>query len=432
MIRSRKIEVVLLIALVLSLMLSWEFPADALGKTKMVYWTMLNYKGTSVRDRAETQMIQNFMKKYPDMEVVVESIPWTEITRKTILAVKAGRGPDVTRVSLTMIGEQFDHDTLIDLDPFVDKYWTLEKKNDSLQWKSTTHKGKKKAFIISPLVPCIYYRTDLFAKTGLPEPKTWDEMGRVAQAMTTKDTWGFIVGLHPAKGIIEMYFYPFVWGAGGRVFDENGRGIWNNKYGQQAVQFLVDLVHKYKAMPIEALQYTHDDAMEGMRAGKFAAKVDGSNRRVYINTSKAVAGKIGMWRFPSVDGKMPSPPSAHGWGLGIPKTSKHKEEAWKFIDHMISYESLMIYAKVAGEIPSRASVLKDPYFQGPEGKPFKWFIDYLDAVEGMLDFDIPHPSNVGKLRQSIVNATADVILGKKTLKEALDRSVEEYNKLLKR
>jgi multiple sugar transport system substrate-binding protein len=389
---------------------------------------MLKYKGTSVRDKAETQMIENFMKRYPDIEVAVESIPWTEITRKTILAVKAGRGPDVTRVSFSQIGEHFDRDTLMDLDPFVDKYWTAEKRNDIVGWDSTTYKGKKKSFVIAPLVSCLFYRTDLFAKTGLPEPRTWDDLGRVAQAMTTKDVWGFIAGLSPAKGIIDMFFYPYIWGAGGRPFDENGRAIWNNEYGQQAVQFLYDMVHKYKAMPKEALQYTHDDAMEGMRAGKFGIKFDGSNRRKYILSSKAVAGKIGMWKFPSVEGKKPSPSNIMGWSLAIPGTADHKEEAWKFIDHMICPESLMIYAKVAGEIPSRKSVLKDPYFQGPEGKPFKWFIDYMAE----FDIEMPHPHNVGKLRQTLANAIAEAILEKKSIKEALDHAAAEYNKLLEK
>ena len=149
MINSRRIQIGLLMVLVMSLVLCWGFSTEALGKTKIVYWTMLKYKGTSVRDKAETQMIDNFMKKYPDIEVVVESIPWTEITRKTILAVKAGRGPDVTRVSFSQIGEHFDRDTLIDLDPFVDKYWTKENKNDILGWDSTTYKGKKKSFVIA-------------------------------------------------------------------------------------------------------------------------------------------------------------------------------------------------------------------------------------------------------------------------------------------
>lgn len=428
MISLRKIQVGLVMTLVVSILLTWGFPSDTLGKTKMVYWTMLKYKGTSVRDKAETQMIGNFMKRYPDIEVVVESIPWTEITRKTILAVKAGRGPDVTRVSFSQIGEHFDHESLTDLDPFVEKYWAQENRDDILGWDATTYKGKKKSFVIAPLVSCLFYRTDLFAKTGLPEPKTWDDLGRVAQAMTTKDAWGFIAGLSPAKGIIDMFFYPFIWGAGGRPFDENGRAIWSNKYGQQAVQFLYDMVHKYKAMPKEALQYTHDDAMEGMRAGRFAIKFDGSNRRKYILSSKAVAGNIGMWKYPSVAGKRPSPSNIMGWSLGITKTAKHKEEAWKFVDHMISPESLMIYAKVAGEIPSRKSVLKDPYFHGPEGKPFQWFINYMSE----FDIEMPHPHNVGKLRQTLVNAIADVILEKKQAKEALGQAEAEYNKLLKR
>lgn len=428
MMRTKELQICLVMVLFFSLIVVWGLPTYVLGKTQLVYWTMLKYKGTSVRDKAETEMVDNFMKKYPDIEVVVESIPWTELTSKTILAVKAGRGPDVTRVSFTQIGEIFAHDILIDLDPFVEKYWTAEKRKDIIGWESTTYKGKKKSFVIAPLVTCIYYRTDLFAKTGMPEPKTWDELARVAQVMTTKEIWGYIEGLSPAKGLIDQYLFPFIWGAGGEPFDEKGRAIFNNKYGQMAVQFLYDMVHKYKAMPIEALHYGLDDGLEGMRAGKFAIRFDGSNRRTYILSSEAVAGKIGMWKIPSLDGKRPSPSNIMGWSLAIPKTSKRLEEAWKFIDHMISPESLLINVKVAGEVPCRKSVLKDPYFEGPEGEPIKWFVDYMSE----FDIEMPHPTHTGKLRQTVNNAIADVILKKKTVKEAMDQAVGEYNKLLEK
>lgn len=410
------------VALVLAI---WVESAAAQGKTRIVFWTMLDHKSTNVRSVAERTMVEKFMAANPDIDVEVQSIPWTELTRKTIVAVAAGKGPDVARISFSQFREHIDHDTLIDLDPFV-KDVTPEQRRDYLAWGATTWQGKKKSFILAPLVNAIFYRKDLFARTGMEPPRTWDELAKAAKAMTTPEVWGFGFALQPGKDLTDQYLFPYIWGAGEQPFDAAERATWNNTSGQAAIQFFADMMLKHKAMPRESLQYSLDDVLEGFRAGRYAMIIDGSNRYAHANSSKVVEGKIGLWRLPSPDGKTSSPPNMMGWSVGVTKSATNPQAAWRFVQHMVSPESTLINAKVAGEVPSRVSVLKDPWFETPAAAHIKWFLSYLQDH----NLEMPHPHNVGKLRQVIVNAVHEIVLAGKPVKEALDKSVAEYNRSL--
>lgn len=49
-----------------------------------------------------------------------------------------------------------------------------------------------------------------------------------------------------------------------------------------------------------------------------------------------------------------------GWGLGIAKSSKHPEEAWKAIQYFTSVEAQRRFILQAGYVPSRRELFTDP------------------------------------------------------------------------
>ena len=49
-----------------------------------------------------------------------------------------------------------------------------------------------------------------------------------------------------------------------------------------------------------------------------------------------------------------------GWGLGIAKSSRHPEEAWKAIQYFTSEEAQRRFILNAGFVPSRRSLFTDP------------------------------------------------------------------------
>jgi multiple sugar transport system substrate-binding protein len=49
-----------------------------------------------------------------------------------------------------------------------------------------------------------------------------------------------------------------------------------------------------------------------------------------------------------------------GWGLGIAKTSKHPEQAWKAIEYFTSAEAQRPFILKTGYLPSRKELFTDP------------------------------------------------------------------------
>ncbi|NWM39920.1 extracellular solute-binding protein, partial [Escherichia coli] len=60
-----------------------------------------------------------------------------------------------------------------------------------------------------------------------------------------------------------------------------------------------------------------------------------------------VAGKVGVVPAPGIDGKSAVSAVNGSMGLGVTSTSKHPDEAWKYIAFMTSQQTQNQYAKLS-------------------------------------------------------------------------------------
>ncbi|HDM70188.1 MAG: ABC transporter substrate-binding protein, partial [Thermotogae bacterium] len=94
----------------------------------------------------------------------------------------------------------------------------------------------------------LYVNTDLLDLEGLEIPKTMDELLETAKTLTQDldgdgnvDQYGF--GIRPNVDTFQI-FLRF---NGGRIYDEEKKEVTiNSPQAKEALQFMVDLVHKYK------------------------------------------------------------------------------------------------------------------------------------------------------------------------------------------
>ena len=370
-------------ALVASLAILFPPPAQAQGteaKTTITYWTFLPFGGTRPREAGETKIIQAFEQANPNIAVKVEVVPWDELHTKFLTAFSTGRGPDVIRVDPTQILLHTKANSLAPLDPYV-KDWPQATKDDFFLWEGTIVNGKKVAINIGQNVFTLLYRKDLLEEQKLQPPKTWDEFVTVAKALTTKDRWGFAYPASRTGSYFHVVFAPLVWGAGGDVVDPQGKALIDNEASARALTFLADLVRVHKVAPPEVQSFNLQDVMQGFMAGKYAMVIEGANRYSSIQASDTVKGKVGVATMPAFDASKPAPAYATGgWNLAINAKSSRKDQAWKFIEHYVSYESQVVVAEVAGDFPSRKSVFKTPFMQRPENAYLQEFNQILDKA----------------------------------------------------
>ncbi|NLY31060.1 MAG: sugar ABC transporter substrate-binding protein [Firmicutes bacterium] len=408
----------------LSLLLIAGISMIAQAEEEIVFWTFLNPADQSPRSQVQTQLIEEFERQNPGVKVNVQIVAWNEIAPRLIQAVNSGRGPDVVRIASDSWEQQIDADTLLPIDQFVDEAY---KQDWLLPWEfGVNENGERVAIWIEHRVVSLYYREDLLAEVGETVPTTWSDLGRIAGKLTEKGYVGFTVGLSQGgagNGLMECYFKPVIWAAGGYLLDENGRAAFNGPAGHKAMQLLYDLVHTYKAIPQETLVWDVDGMFQGIQAGRVGMSLFATHRVATARQSEAVGESIKVAPVPGFDGR-PSPAHVTGWTLAIPNTCKDPELGWKFIDHMTSTEAQILNAKVAGELPARKSAYDDPWFQeDPFGREMVEWKAYIDEYGRIPQF----PAEYLYLHSVLVEAAQKIVQGNVPIEQALNEAAEKYN-----
>ncbi len=386
---------------------------------ELTYWTMLDHSSKDARARTERAILDKFMQENPNVKIKVDTTPWNKLPQKTILAVQSGGGPDVSRVSF---GQTLEYVNLKTLKP-LNEYFQGEA-GSGLLGESTVFNGQRMGVVYTPVPNAILYRKDLFAETGLPEPRTWDEFAKVAAAMTKGNVYGFGIGLSPAKSLVPNFIQPYIWGAGGKVFNE-GCGAWDNPEGVRSVQFLSDMINKHKAMPSDVLRLSNDDVLDGFRAGRFASVVEEASRASTAAASEATKGKVGLWRFPSDTNAKGSPPYIYSWSIGVTSSTKHPEEAARLVKFMTDSTADHIKAETSGELPARAASLNGINFNPANAEVSSAFVRYLADFEKSPQ---TYPKNPAKFHDLLIQAVQQVMVDSVPIQKALSDSVAAYNK----
>ncbi|WP_375459711.1 ABC transporter substrate-binding protein [uncultured Enterovirga sp.] len=395
------------------------YAARGSDKVELTYWTMLDHSSRDARAQTEREILKRFMQENPNISVKVDTTPWNKLPQKTILAVQSGGGPDVSRVSFGQTLEYINLNTLQPLDPYLQG-----DERTGLLGESTVFDGKRMAIVYTPVPNAILYRKDLFAATGLPEPKTWDDFSKVAAAMTKDRVHGFGIGLSPAKSLVPNFVQPYIWGAGGKIF-EGACGAWDGPAGVKSVQFLLDMMNVHKAMPSDVLRLTNDDVLDGFRAGRFASVVEEASRASTAASSDITKGKVGLWRFPSDSSAKGSPPHIYSWSIGVSSASKHPQEAARLVKFMTAAAADHIKAETSGELPARASSLAGIKFNPANAAVSEAFVTYLADFEGSPQV---YPKNPAKFHDLVIQAIQQVAVEKVPVQKALTDSVAAYDR----
>jgi multiple sugar transport system substrate-binding protein len=382
---------------------------------------MLDHSSKDARAQSERAILEKFMQENPNIKVRVDTTPWNKLPQKTIMSVQSGGGPDVSRVSFGQTLEYINLQVLKPLNPYLEG-----DANTGLLGESTVFNGQRMAIVYTPVPNAILYRKDLFAETGLPEPKTWEEFAKVAAAMTKGNVYGFGIGLSPAKSLVPNFIQPYVWGAGGKVFDGDC-GAWDGPAGVQSVQFLMDMMNKHKAMPSDVLRLSNDDVLDGFRAGRFASVIEEASRASTAASSEATKGKVGLWRLPSDSNPKGSPPHVYSWSIGVASTTKPPEEAARLVKFMTDSRGDHIKAEISGELPSRAASLNGIKFNPANAAVSEAFVKYLADFENSPQV---YPKNPAKFHDLVIQAVQQVAVDAVPVQKALTDSVVAYNKVV--
>ncbi|WP_319560423.1 extracellular solute-binding protein [Marispirochaeta sp.] len=310
----------------------------------------------------------------PDQQVKLElfTVGHAEFQFKLMHALASGNAPDLSLID-TVGFAQFARDYFILPIDEIDPEWVEETyKQDFFQ--ACVHGSYYNDHIYSIQaqtdMALIWYRKDWFENEGISPPATWDDLIWVSQYFQREEirkryrigpfALGFTAGLKAGETTTHQLL-PLLWSTGADIFDDN-RVVLDSDGTRRAVEFLSDLVHRYKVASPEVTSNEWDSAMRLFARGETALSFGGSYESGMIK-------KIAGWseeEFCRHAGFIPIPAGRNGTqstnvgGMGyvIYRQAKQPRLALEILKIVTRPKLMREFSVSTNQNPSRISVHK--------------------------------------------------------------------------
>ncbi|MHB9037132.1 MAG: extracellular solute-binding protein [Armatimonadota bacterium] len=415
--RTRLLLLVTVILLALS-------TAPAHARETIVFW----YGATQEERGAYEKMIADFERANSDIEVNAMLVPQKYVEQKLILSVAGGVPPDVVRFYAHLGGELMSRGGLEPLDGLIkrDKFDITDFYKVGLQ--QNTYQGKLYGipWVLSP--NALFYNKKLFKKAGLnpnKPPRTWAELEDYAIRLTKRDENGRLqrVGYADFFTNNPYNFTLYLWQSNGELLSPAGRSArFNSHEGVAALTWMKSFLDREVGgvRPLQTFMGTFKGATQDpFGQGRLAMRVDSPFKipdlRKYFPDLDFGIAAIPYKDKPAIE--------VVGNSLVIPRGSKHREAAWKFVKFASSPDQLAAICKVAGRIPARESVAHRPQFYSDPIK--RGFVDLIPNGR-----TIPIVPGWQEVADTLRGAVEKALKGQATPKAALDTAARSADIIL--
>jgi ABC-type glycerol-3-phosphate transport system substrate-binding protein len=374
--------------------------------------------------------VPQFEELNPGYTVTVDMSDWGHLGEKMLTSFAGNLPIDLVETGSDWVGPYARRNQFMPLDDFVEAGYNEELADfypDMVAISVYQDQLMGLPYILD--IRTTVYRKDHFEEVGLdPEkgPDNWEELVEFGQKLVQTDAQGNITragynmnASDPTNALFE-YWYMLV---------QNGTdivvpwGSWelddiafNGPDGVEALQFLYDLVHKYKITPLTGVSAKTPN-LTPLAEGMASIDVDGSsavgNWKLYQPDKIDLLG-IGV-PLMHKDRKQYACPNIYAIGTN----TKDPEGAWKLMTHMVSREIMTGMLSQESWSPPRKSIaaeaeyMQDPLLQKYQQIPEEgWGATTPQAV------DFPTLELVGNYVQAALRDEMGI-------QEALDKAVEE-------
>jgi len=365
-----------------------------------------------------TKLVSEFNSSHKNIVIKPVEMQWADISAKMPLAIKAGKGPDLTVAHGDDIATYAAQGLLVKSDAIVKELGYKASDFPPGLFEHGVYQGSQYGIPWSVTPLGLYVNKSVLKKAGIdPTDIPADKATYLADLQKLKDKGiqGEWVDGYVFTGTFE--FESLLWQNGGDLFNKDvSKATFNSQAGVDALTWMVDLVKKGYS-PAKVAQ---DGNINALIAGKNAFNWNGiwqtSNTALLkddwaaapvpqIGSQKAVWSSSTDWAFVNNKGQ-----------------DKNKTQAAaSFVEWMENHSTVWAGG---GELPAanktrNSSSLASQY---PNLKPFLSELDYAH-------FETTAPG-IPNAEATITVAVNNAILGKQTPKEALDQQAAKADQLL--
>jgi multiple sugar transport system substrate-binding protein len=308
------------------------------------------------------ELIREFHRQNPDVEVSLQRIDWGVYYNKLFVAGLGGRSPEVFILHAGMMprfasaGMMADMDSLLEVqgrDALEDLVPVIRPK---LQWD-----GRLVAWPLDVHMLGLYCNLDLFRKAGwvdasgnprIPKDRVeFLEVGTALRKLSTPDReiWGF--GIADPNLIALTSCYQF----GGRLMSQDLlHPVLDSPENILGLDFLRELVGKYHVTPPPE----SNDAWIGFRQGNIGMVMAGIWMLADVKGDRAF--DFDVQPLPQLGNQAASFGSTHLMGLAPGLSDASRRASWRLIQFLSAHS--LEWAKV-GQLPARQSLLSSDEFR---------------------------------------------------------------------
>jgi multiple sugar transport system substrate-binding protein len=326
----------------------------------VVTLTFTGWEASPLETEAVKNGIAAFERANPGIKVSYTPTPQEGYTAKMLAALSSNSAPDVfftqsgdyrtfaSRGVLLDITERFNAN--YPLDDFIDSSRTIMSIDNRIYGISSCS--------VSPI---IYYNKAIFDKYNEHYPssdpaKAWtiDEFRAVAKRLTRDGIYG-CYGLESNGIPINV---QVISGGGSQFSPDYNTSTYNSSATKRVLETIKSIRVDDKSMPAAStLENAGMNASQMLQTGKVAMLMDGSWALQQLST---LGFPVGIAPLPSY-GRAVTTGQAHLHAIA--KSSKHPEEAWKFLQFLSGMEYQGQLCKEGLWLPNRKSLWAD----GPTG-----------------------------------------------------------------
>lgn len=336
----------IMVVLALITVLAFSVPAFAQDEVNL---TLAGWSSSDAENEALQNAVNAFMEANPGINVELSLSPDYVTTMQTSFA--SGDYPEVFYIDSSKLPDWAEAGVVAEAgDNIEDSEDIYPSLLDVFTYNDTLYCAPKDFSTMT-----LQYNKDLFDAAGVEYPTaewTWEDLRAAAEALTGENEEG-----QPVLGLVTPANFerwlPFLYQAGGTLYDENGVINLNTPEAQEAIDFYVGLVDEGVGGPPSAV-----DAGWGGEAfgnGRTAMAMEGNWVINYLNET-----------FPDLNwGVAPLPAGAGGqatmaftvcYGVSSAAEGAEAEAAWKLANFLTGPEGATMVAEGGfGVMPGRAS-----------------------------------------------------------------------------
>lgn len=365
------------------------------------------------------ELAQDFMQKNPGITIEVQKMPLTAAHEKLLTAYAGDALPDVCQLGNTWLAEFAALETVEPLEPYVQRANFPAADYFPAIWDSNRIDGKLFGIPWYVDTRLLFCRTDMMKEAGFETPPTsWDEWREMLGAIKKNVGPKRYSVLLPTNEYDQLMILGLQQPA--ELLRDNGRfGNFRSDDFKRALSFYDEMFENEWAPRVTNTQISNvwDEFANGYYAFYWSGPWNIAEFK-----SRMPARLADQWTTAPVPGPGgPGMSNAGGSSLVIFRSSKLKEQSWKFIEYLSSVDTQRRFYQLTGDIPPRVTTWDAPELV--ESKYARAFRAQLERVRSP-----PRVPEWERICQEMRMAAERVVLRASTVEQAqvaLDRKTDE-------